>query len=151
MTVGPVITMKVTGEKQARRRLQDLAANSKDLRPAFGRIVTLFHKHEREIFKSRGARKWPPLDKKTVQFKRRRGYPRQAMRRSDGIYQSLTNSMAAGAVVNIESQQVTVGTKVEYAVRAQHSGGGRRLIIVRPKDRRAYGDAILDHVGRGVA
>lgn len=140
--------MTAVGEKQARRRLQVLVDHAKDPRPAFGRVATLFHRAEADLFRTRGTRKWAPLAKRTVQFKRRKGLPRQAMRRTDVLYRSLTNATAAGAVVEVQRDRVTVGTRVAHAHRAQHSGGGRKLIIVRPRDRKAYQQEISDYIGR---
>jgi phage gpG-like protein len=101
------------GDTQINRTLDRFSGVGVDLRPAWGRITTLFLDAERKQFASRGgfgSGGWAPLNPDYARWKAAKaGKP--ILRRTDELFRSLTSGPA---VRTMEPHRLVLGSDVEH-------------------------------------
>ncbi len=134
------IHVKTSGTKTSQLRLREIEHNAANLPVAFARVADWFYHLERRRFDHQGFGTWPALSRRT---KARRPGHYRVMRRTDALYRSLTVRAYRGSVRRITSDRLEIGTRIPYA---RHQDRRRKLIALRPVDRRELRAIIADHL-----
>jgi phage gpG-like protein len=146
------LRLEVFGDVQLDRKLLRFEENLGDLEPVFEALADDFLAIETSQFASEGgfaSGGWDPLADSTV---RRRGSAHPILDDFGDLRASLTQDGAKGSIRNITSDELFVGTDVDYA---QHHQTGtprmprRRPVEFREADRRRWVRKIQRYIVSG--
>jgi hypothetical protein len=139
------------GFPTAVRRLGKVERQARDFTPALREIRKSFYAAERSQFATQGQGDWRPDTPKTLARKAKRGQDPRTMRASGALYRALGLGQGPGAVDQMSSDELTLGTSlVQGRVAQRSSGNRRRRVLVVTKRRRAKWLAIIrEHVTGG--
>lgn len=148
------LTLEVYGDRQLDRKLLRYADRVGDLEPVFDELADDFLSIETRQFSSEGrfaSGGWAQLAESTVA---RRGSAHPILDDHGDLRASLTDAAAKGAIRQITSDSLFVGTDVDYA--QYHQQGTRRMPRRRPvefreADRRRWVKAIQRYLTTGQA
>lgn len=119
---------EILGEEVFNRAFNRLDSLS-DLRPLWPEVIREFYLIEAEQFDSEGAAgasgKWAPLSDTYAKYKQVAYPDKPILRADDDLFESLTDPEAAGAILQPEQDQLTIGTSVPYAI--YHQRGTSRM------------------------
>lgn len=142
-------TAEVDGDVVLNRSFNRINEYISDFRSVWPSVADEFYKIINEQFASEGSHgasgKWAPLTPaykkwKTVHFP---GDP--TLKATHSLFDSMTNPDAADAIFKPEKDQLTIGSKVPYAVAHQRGGGSlpaRPIISLTEDDQRRLQKAI---------
>ena len=148
------LTLEVYGDRQLDRNLLRFDDRMGDLEPVFTELADDFLSIERQQFTSEGgfaSGGWAPLADSTV---RRRGSAHPILVEHGDLKASLTDAAAKGAIREITSDSLFVGTDIDYAPFHQRGTGRmprRRPVEFRDADRRRWVKAIQRYLTTGQA
>lgn len=125
-----------------------------DMRPVFQKIRYEFYEHMEDVFESEGAilgERWTPLNRRYAAWKAKRFPGRKILERTGKLKRSLTGKGGAGAVVELDKDELSIGTDVWYAHRHQEGVPAfnlppRPFLHPPPKLVRRWADLIRAHV-----
>jgi phage gpG-like protein len=148
------LTLEVFGDVQLDRKLLRFEDHVGDLEPAFEALADDFLSIETRQFSSEGgfaSGGWAPLADSTVQ---RRGSAHPILDDHGDLRASLTDAAAKGAIRDITSDSLFVGTDIDYA--QYHQTGTarmprRRPVEFRDADRRRWVKGIQRYLTTGQA
>lgn len=151
------IEFTVLGETQLQRVLMRFSARTLNAIPVFVQLMKAIESQVEEQFDSEGARGsggWDELAPATIEFKRRNGYPLEILHRTLTLRNSLTKTMAPGAIRRIDKQSMTFGSSVKYGIFHQKGAPKANLPQRRPvefteSDRQDYATMIQRYVVTG--
>lgn len=139
--------LEFLGDVQFARRLQRIAAKSRDMRPVFHRLADDFYAIERRQFDSQGgyaSAGWRPLAASTVAARAAKGQGDHILDATGAMRRSLTTKGAPGARRRVTFDELFVGTAVKSAkgfpYPAVHQRGSghvprRRPVELREEDK----------------
>jgi hypothetical protein len=138
------------GFPTAVKRLGKVERQARDFSPALRQIRKSFYAAERQTFAAEGPG-WQPDTPKTLARKAKRGQDPRTMRASGALYKALGLGQGPGAIDQMTSDELTLGTSlVQGRVAQRSSGSRRRRVLVMTKRRRAkWLKIIRDHVTGG--
>lgn len=113
----PILTLDIMGDKQLARGLSRFADDVKDLKEPFREIVKQFYEIEEKQFQSEGgygSGGWKPLSPRTVELKRKAGFPNKILVREKFLMESLTGKNP-WSIAEVRPLEMRVGSKLEYA------------------------------------
>jgi phage gpG-like protein len=148
------LTLEVYGDRQLDRKLLRFEDRIGDLEPAFEVLADDFLSIERQQFASEGgfaSAGWAPLADSTV---RSRGSAHPILVEHGDLSASLTDATAKGAIRDITSDSLFVGTDVDHAPFHQTGTSRmprRRPVEFRDADRRRWVKAIQRYLTTGQA
>jgi phage gpG-like protein len=148
------LSLEVYGDRQLDRKLLRFSDRVGDLEPVFTDLADDFLSIETRQFTSEGAFAsggWAPLADSTV---RRRGSAHPILDDHGDLRASLTDAAAKGAIRDITSDSLFVGTDVDYAQYHQQGTSRmprRRPVEFREADRRRWVKAIQRYLTTGQA
>lgn len=152
------LSLTTFGDEQFARELLRFGERAGDLRPAFEDISDDFYDIERQQFASEGgfaSAGWPALSENYARWKARNFPGKPILQRTGALMESLTSPFAAGAVHDVTSDTLRLGTDVRspkgfpYAATHQRPLQGqeqRRPIELREVDRRRWVKLIQAHI-----
>jgi hypothetical protein len=136
------------GRPTAVQRLGKVERQARDFTPALKQIRKSFRAVERQQFASEGGGDWRPDTPRTLARKAKRGEDARTMRASGALYRALALGQGPGAVDEMSTDELTLGTSlVQGRVAQRSSGSRRRRVLVMTKRRRSKWLRIIrDHV-----
>jgi hypothetical protein len=137
------------GRPTAVQRLGKVERQARDFTPALRQIRKSFYAAERQQFASEGGGDWRPDTPRTLARKAKRGEDARTMRASGALYRALALGQGPGAVDEMSTDELTLGTSLVQGRVAQRSPNPkrRRRVLVMTKRRRSKWLAIIrDHV-----
>jgi hypothetical protein len=137
------------GRPTAVQRLGKVERQARDFTPALRQIRKSFYAAERQQFASEGGGEWRPDTPRTLARKAKRGQDARTMRASGALYRALALGQGPGAVDQMSTDELTLGTSLVQGRVAQRSPNPkrRRRVLVMTKRRRAKWLGIIrDHV-----
>jgi hypothetical protein len=138
------------GFPTAVKRLGKVERQARDFTPALREIRKSFRAAERQTFAAEGPG-WQPDTPKTLARKAKRGQDPRTMRASGDLYRALGLGQGPGAIDEMSSDELTLGTSlVQGGWRSGRPVSRRRRVLVMTKRRRAkWLKIIRDHVTGG--
>lgn len=146
------VDIRVTGVRQAARRLDGLGDRAGDMRLAFHEIAGELMAGERRQFTSQSG--WRPLAASTRERKRRQGKSLRVLHDSGSLERALTTRGAPGQLLDVKPDSVRFGIKggrsdVYYGRFHEHGKGvpRRQIVVVTRRTARAFAPIIARHLG----
>lgn len=140
---------EIDGVEVFNRAFNRVEGGLSDLRFIWPSVAAEFYAIEREQFASEGAHgasgKWAPLSPAYKRWKELNFPGEPILRLYHPLVESLTTPDAAGSIFKPERDQLTIGSKVEYATAHQRGSGrmpARPPISLNENDKRRLQKAI---------
>lgn len=138
--------------EKALKHLRALADRLRDLRPAWGQVLSYMRLSTARQFASEGAHKqtpWTPLNPQYAARKSRKYPGMPILRASDEMFESLIDFGSRNSIAEIELQSLTYGTRDPKA--RFHKTGTARMparpfVLVTAQDRRAVKGIVRRHL-----
>lgn len=111
------INISVFGEAAIHRRLINFRDRLIDASPVFFVLASEFYASETQQFDSEGrwgSGGWPPLAAATVAAKEEEGFDTRILHRTLALRDSLTDPDSEGAVLRIRSDELFIGSNIDY-------------------------------------
>lgn len=127
------LEIDVFGDTQLARELLRFGDRATDMSPAFEEIADNFLLNEERQFSTQGSYasgRWAPLAPSTVTGKAKAGLDPRTLHATRTLRNSLSRQGAPGNVREIKSDEMFVGTSVEYA--RYHQMGTKHMPRRRP-------------------
>jgi phage gpG-like protein len=148
------IGLEIFGDVQLDRELLRWSDAAGNMQPAFERVADDFYTIEKRQFNTQGGYAsggWAPLKPSTLRSRASHGRygPWQILDDTGDLKASLTEEGAKGAVRRITSDELFVGTDVDYA--PFHQAGTSKMVRRRPveltgADRRRWIQVVQRHL-----
>ena len=136
------------GVREATADLLELGIRASDVRAVSLKIGRIVSESTKRRFQSRGSGSWPPLAESTKERKARDGLDPRPMRATGALYASLTKPQPTTALPD----ELHYGTDLPYS-RFGHYGTvnepTRRLVELRPSERRQVEEVLTYYISRG--
>lgn len=140
------LELTITGDEAAERHLDTMGDRAVDARPVWNVVAGLVMRETRRQFALGSG--WAPLAASTRERKARQHKPAQAMVDSGALRASLTRRGARGQILDLQRDEMRLGTRIFYA-RFHQRGKGvpeRKVLDLTPAVKRRISRDLADHI-----
>ena len=137
--------IEIRGDKRAATRLYKMGQKAVHAEPILQRMGEEILQLEKERF-AKG--RFKPLAASTKARKRRQGLPRRPLKGATGDLETSLTSRGGKNIFNVDSTQLTVGSRVRYSFYHQYGIGvpKREPLKVTPKQRKPLANLLLRYL-----